>query len=339
MVVCARLIFQNIITLAEKSVFWACSFILSLFFAVVIFSLFFTYNTAQAALNNQIHIELVQPFEKGIFDNQKLQKPFSARRSRPFPGVQVAGDPFANPFGIFDPYGHLTQKKRGKSYRAKSKLKKIKPTYNLGGKLPKKGYVKSYKYGNGIDFDDPDLDRYRAPDANELYERRAKTTYRTMCVRLRDGYYWPISFAQTKRGLKKDQAKCQKSCSDDVRLFYYPSISSDAALGDMRDLKGRRYSSLKTAFLYRTKYIKEASCKPKPWSAEAKAKHAVYAAKDGEKKRLMHLAATKKAERKRVAVLKRKARRLARKSRYSKKRVRKHGRVARVYRRKKRYRR
>ena len=305
---------------------------------VLFASLSVSQNTAQAALNSQISEEFHEPLKTVLFDHQFIQKSIAVGRLDHVQGVQVAGNGLVNPFGIVDPNRHITKKRYGKGYNKKVKAKKVKPTYSLGAKLPKKGYVKSYKYGNGIDFDDADLDYYRAQKGNDHYQRRVRTTYRTMCVRLRDGYYWPISFAQTKRGLKKDRAKCQKSCSDKVRLFYYPSVSTDDALANMRDLKGRRYSSLKTAFLYRTKYIKEASCKPKPWSAEAKAKHAVYAANDGKKKRLMHLAATRKAERKRVAILKGKARRLARKKRrYSKKRLRKHRRVARVYRRKKRY--
>jgi hypothetical protein len=131
-----------------------------------------------------------------------------------------------------------------------------------------------------------------------------------MCVRLKDGYYWPISFSRTKADLKRDNIKCQKSCSGKVRLFYYRNTSDD--LGSMRDLKGKRYSSLKTAFLYRKKYVKDATCKPKPWSAEAKAVHKKYAVLDAEKKRRMHVAQAKRAENLRVAALtsKRKYRKL-----------------------------
>jgi len=251
--------------------------------------------------------------------------------------VRVAGSAFFNSTGMFDPYGQTSEKARKKSRYTRT-YKKYKKKYKLGAKLPKKGYVKSYKYNNSIDFDESDIFEYKAPRRNKRYQRRAKGRYRTMCVRLHDGYYWPINFSQKKSRLKKDQIKCQKSCSDEVRLYYYPSTSPD--LAQMRDLKGRRYAALKTAFLYRTKYIKGANCKPKPWSAAAKAKHADYAVKDSEKKRKMHVAATKRAEKKRVASLNRKARKVTRKRgrRYVKKRARSRRKVAR-YRRKKRYRR
>ncbi len=145
-----------------------------------------------------------------------------------------------------------------------------------------------------------------------------------MCVRLRDGYYWPMSFTALKSQIAKDRVRCQKSCSDKVRLFYYPNPGQDIA--DMIDVKGKRYASLENAFLYRTKYVKEASCKPKPWSAESKAVHKQYAAVDSEKMRRRHIAATRLAEKKRIASLKRHVRK---KRRYRTKKYKRRARRAR----------
>ncbi len=237
--------------------------------------------------------------------------------------------------GFFDPFNAIkTKRSKYKKYYKKSKKGK-KPLYNLGGKLPKKGHLKSYNYNNSLDFYDPEIGKYISPRENLRYQRRAPSTYRTLCVRLKDGYYWPINFAQTRGKLNKDRRKCEQSCSAKVRLFLVPSTESD--MSKMRDLKGRRYTSLKTAFLYRTKYIKEAKCKAAPWSQEAKATHAKYAKIDANKKRRLHVRATRRAERKRIAGLKRAARkytRTYRKRRYSKRRYRRH-RVAKIYRRKK----
>jgi len=252
--------------------------------------------------------------------------------------VRVADSAFFNSTGMFDPFGQTSENARKKRRYSRTYNKhKKKPSYKLGAKLPKKGYLKSYNYNSDIDFDERDILKYKARRANKRYQRSARGRYRTMCVRLRDGYYWPINFSQKKSGLKKDRIKCQKSCSDEVRLYYYPSTSPD--LAQMRDLKGRRYASLKTAFLYRTKFVKGANCKPQPWSAAAKAKHVAYAVKDAKKKRKMHVAATKRAEKKRLASLKRKARKITKKRgrRVAKKRVRSKRKIAR-YRRKKRYR-
>ena len=232
--------------------------------------------------------------------------------------------------GFFDPFNAIKNKRsKYKKYYKKSKKSK-KPLYNLGGKLPKKGHLKSYNYNNSLDFYDPEIGKYISPQKNLRYQRYAPNTYRTLCVRLQDGYYWPINFAQTRSKLYKDKHKCEQSCSAKVRLFIVPSTESD--MSKMRDLKGRRYTSLKTAFLYRTKYIKEAKCKAAPWSQEAKAKHAKYAAVDANKKRRLHVRATHRAERKRIAGLKRAARKYTRT--YRKRRYSRH-RVAKLYRRKK----
>jgi len=216
--------------------------------------------------------------------------------------------------GFFDPYSTKSSYSSKKKYYKKhkknaAKKKKITPQYNLGFNNAK-GHFKTYKYNSNAyapQFDDLDQDLIK-----KKYLRTNKNVggYRTMCVRLKDGYYWPISFSRTKADLKRDNIKCQKSCSGKVRLFYYRNTSDD--LGSMRDLKGKRYSSLKTAFLYRKKYVKDATCKPKPWSAQAKAVHKKYAVLDAEKKRRMHVAQAKRAENLRVAALtsKRKYRKL-----------------------------
>lgn len=231
---------------------------------------------------------------------------------------------------------YRTYKYKKKKYKYKKKAYK-KPTYSLGAKYPSKGYLKSYLGQKGVFFDDPGLKKYQAPQKNNRYHYGAVNTYRTICVRLRDGYYWPINFAQQRSGFKKDRLKCQKSCSSKVRLFYLSSFDADN-IKNMRDLKGRRYGRLKNAFLYRKQYIKEAKCKPQPWSAQAKAIHQKYALKDAERKRRMHVAATRYAEKKRIASLKRAARKITRKrGRYSKKRARYRRKTARLYRRKKRY--
>ncbi len=96
-------------------------------------------------------------------------------------------------------------------------------------------------------------------------------TYRTMCVRLCDGYYWPMSFATTKNRLKHDLRRCQSSCEAPVKLFYYPNPGGD--IEQMRDLKGRRYVKLANAFRYRKELVQGCRCKPEPWSKEALAEY------------------------------------------------------------------
>jgi hypothetical protein len=92
-------------------------------------------------------------------------------------------------------------------------------------------------------------------------------TYRTMCVRLCDGYYWPISFATDEAHFSRDSRRCTRSCGAPAALYYYPNPGG--APEDMVSLKGVPYKSLATAFLFRTAYDESCKCRPHPWETEA----------------------------------------------------------------------
>lgn len=94
-------------------------------------------------------------------------------------------------------------------------------------------------------------------------------SYRTFCVRMCDGFYYPLNEASTPSSFLADEAKCQSSCSSPTKLFYSVSPGEDA--GEMVALTGERYGELANAFRYRTEYVDACACKPKPWTAEAKA--------------------------------------------------------------------
>lgn len=107
-------------------------------------------------------------------------------------------------------------------------------------------------------------------------------TVRTVCVRLCDGYYFPISFSTTRSRLGKDEQACRSRCSGEARLFYYRT--SGGSPETMVDRRGNAYADLKTAFLYRTGFDKSCQCRPEPWSNEARERHALYATKDWQKR-------------------------------------------------------
>lgn len=44
------------------------------------------------------------------------------------------------------------------------------------------------------------------------YHDGGEETYRTVCVRTCDGYFWPISFSTTEDYFDRDQAQCASSC-------------------------------------------------------------------------------------------------------------------------------
>jgi hypothetical protein len=100
-------------------------------------------------------------------------------------------------------------------------------------------------------------------------------TYRTVCVRLCDGYFWPISFSADSTTIAHDRKRCEQSCAAPARLYISKDI--DVPLEDMRDEGGRYYRDLNMAFVYRSVYLPDCKCKAHPWEEEARARHEQYA--------------------------------------------------------------
>jgi hypothetical protein len=100
-------------------------------------------------------------------------------------------------------------------------------------------------------------------------------TLRTVCVRLCDGYYFPINFAVTPDRLERDAKVCASRCGSQGRLFVHDNPGGSPET--MVDLAGRPYQQLKTAFLYRTEYVASCACQPQPWEAASQERHRGYA--------------------------------------------------------------
>ncbi len=99
---------------------------------------------------------------------------------------------------------------------------------------------------------------------------------RTMCVRLCDGYYWPMTFDARRSRMDHDSKVCMASCSSEARAFVMPK-SGEAK--DMVDAQGRPYVKLANAFKYRKAQAGSCSCNPDPWDDEARARHDGFAEK------------------------------------------------------------
>ncbi len=151
------------------------------------------------------------------------------------------------------------------------------------------------------------LRTYHIPKA----KTRRGGTYRTMCVRTCDGFFFPVSFSTTKGRLKKDANVCASRCgAAPARLYYYPNPGAD--IKDMVSYRGnQKYQKLKNAFLYTKKFVANCRCKPEPWTKAARNQHKTYA--------LLEAAALKKVA--------------ARKKRYKRRRYSKRRKATRRYRR------
>lgn len=88
----------------------------------------------------------------------------------------------------------------------------------------------------------------------------SSATYRTVCVRLCDGYYFPVSFSTLPSHFEQDAEACQSRCAAPAELYYYqnPGAGMDQSVSFREQ---QPYTSLKTAFKYRKELIKGCSCK------------------------------------------------------------------------------
>ncbi len=85
-------------------------------------------------------------------------------------------------------------------------------------------------------------------------------TYRTLCVRTCDGYYFPISFSTVPARFATDEQTCQSMCPGaDAALYIYRNPGEDPS--QMVSLSGEPYSALPTAFLYRKEYDAACTCR------------------------------------------------------------------------------
>jgi hypothetical protein len=86
-------------------------------------------------------------------------------------------------------------------------------------------------------------------------------TFRTLCVRTCDGYYFPISFSTVENRFEQDLAQCEQMCPGaDVRLFFHPMPNGDAETA-ISYLDKQPYSELSNAFAYRKAIYPDCNCK------------------------------------------------------------------------------
>jgi hypothetical protein len=85
-------------------------------------------------------------------------------------------------------------------------------------------------------------------------------TYRTVCVRTCDGFFFPISYTASPDRFAHDEQTCQRLCpSAEVQLYTYRNPGEE--ISQAVSLSGQSYSNLPTAFSYRKEVNKACSCK------------------------------------------------------------------------------
>lgn len=84
-------------------------------------------------------------------------------------------------------------------------------------------------------------------------------TYRTLCVRTCDGFYFPISFSTIPAKFPIDASTCQQMCPGTEALLYTHRNPGEDA-NAMVSLYGEPYALLPTAFRFRQTYDKSCTC-------------------------------------------------------------------------------
>ena len=86
------------------------------------------------------------------------------------------------------------------------------------------------------------------------------STFRTICVRSCDGYYYPISFATTPDHFRDDEQTCQRMCpASEVSLYMYHNPGEE--VNQAVSLSGRPYTEMPNAFSYRKAFNAACSCR------------------------------------------------------------------------------
>ena len=109
-------------------------------------------------------------------------------------------------------------------------------------------------FGDGF-FGQP---QYSEPRRRTPADRLPFSTYRTLCVRECDGYYYPVSFSTFPSQFDRDANVCASRCAAPVELYVHQNPGEDVE--QMVSLDGRRYENHPNAWKYRSLFVKGCSC-------------------------------------------------------------------------------
>jgi hypothetical protein len=95
------------------------------------------------------------------------------------------------------------------------------------------------------------------------------STFRTVCVRACDGFFFPVSYTTRSNAFERDEAICKMTCpGTQASLFAYPNPGG--AIEQAVSPTGQLYKETPNAFRYRTEFVSGCSCRPEGMSwAEA----------------------------------------------------------------------
>ncbi len=100
----------------------------------------------------------------------------------------------------------------------------------------------------------PDYGTFGSPDTAQ------SSTFRTICVRTCDGFFFPISFSTVASKFQDDERTCQQMCpATEVALYSYRNPGEDVS--QAVSMSGAPYKQLANAFKYRAEFNPACTCK------------------------------------------------------------------------------
>lgn len=126
----------------------------------------------------------------------------------------------------------------------------------------------SMLFGGGRDDEPSQQETIVEPEMDPQSTPRV-STFRTVCVRTCDGFFFPISYQTTRNAFQRDEAICQATCpGSEAHLYAYPNPGGQ--MEQAASVDGEAYAKLENAFRYRKEFVAGCSCKPEGMSwAEA----------------------------------------------------------------------
>jgi hypothetical protein len=109
-------------------------------------------------------------------------------------------------------------------------------------------------FGGGREEEPEELPQtpiYRSIDPNGRY--------RTVCVRLCDGFYFPIHYSAYGSQISQDAQQCQANCAAPAELYVYRNPGQE--IEQAVSLSGSAYMDLPVALRFKKEYVKGCSCK------------------------------------------------------------------------------
>lgn len=151
----------------------------------------------------------------------------------------------------------------GGNRRRQAELQQAMAQSGCGGQVrqPRRGGGLFDFFGGGQEEEpaQPETPIYRSIDPN--------ARYRAVCVRLCDGFFYPLAYSTTAASLAQEAERCQSSCAAPAELYVYrnPGQEIEQAIS----LNGSAYMDLPVALKFRKTYVNGCSCKQSEYNPTA----------------------------------------------------------------------